>query len=118
MIVWSTVVQGPVGAEGSIAGPSATHAFDTRPAPTEGVTFPALGPGLYRIQVTHRHAGAKRQRVEGADEVYLEPGQRRRVTVVAVDRGDDIGFVPGVYRPAAPSSSLPLAAARWAASPR
>ena len=118
VIVWSTVVQGPVGAEGSIAGPAETLPFDTRPAPAAGVTFPALGPGLYRIQVSHRHAGAKRQRVEGADEIYIEPGARRRVTVVASDRGDDIGLLPVDTRPAAPSPSLPLAAARWAASRR
>jgi hypothetical protein len=115
VIVWSTVVQAPVGAQGTISGPDATLPFDTRPSPAEGVTFPALGPGLYRIDVTHRHVDGSRQRVEGAEEVYLEPGGRRGVTVVAVDRGDDIGFYQ--THPAAPSSRLPLAAAQWGALP-
>lgn len=116
VVVWSTVVQGPVPARGTILGPGATLDFDTRPAPARGATFPALGPGLYKIRVSHRHVGDKLQRVEGAEEVYLEPGAHRGVTVVAVDRGEDIGLVDETP-PAAPSSSLPLAAAWWAGSP-
>ena len=117
VVVWSAHTQKAVPAEGTLTPRSdgTARAFNTRTAPEEGQSISGLAPGAYRVQVTRRFdpTSGKPQRVDGVEEVYLEPGQRAQVTVVVTDREGELGWATSSENsPAASSSRLPRATTR------
>lgn len=108
VIVWSEQLQSAVPAVGTVTGEVGFKAsFDTSNKAAEGQTLTGLEPGRYVVSLHHRVlTKARTKRVDGEEAVYLEPGERRSVTVVAVDREGDIGSAP------ASASTLPASAAR------
>lgn len=116
VVVWSAHLQRAVGAEGTLTARAdgTSRAFSTRGAPDEGQSISGLAPGAYRVQVMRRFDPSGRaQRVDGVEEVYLEPGQHAQVTVVVTDREGELGRGTSPRNsPAASSSRLPRATAR------
>lgn len=114
VVVWSVHLQRAVAAEGTLTSRAdgTRREFATRSDPANGATITGLPAGPYRISVLRRiGADGRAQRVEGAEEVYLEPGARVEVTVVVTDREGELGWIhpssPGVA-----SSHLPLTTPR------
>lgn len=115
VVVWAVHSQRPVPAEGTLTSrlDGTRRDFSTRTNPAEGATLTNLPPGPYRISVLRRFDPAGRaQRVEGYEEVYLEPGGRVEVTIVVSDREGELGWVPEPSSPAVSSSHLPLTTSR------
>ena len=97
VIAWSDHLQRAVPATGTMTflEDETTFALDTSAAgnPAAGHTVSGLESGRYRVTFKHRRTGAKTKGLDGEEVVYLEPGERRAVTVVVVDREDDIGLL-------------------------
>lgn len=93
IIVWSTQTQRPVAATGRLISTTdgLERDIDTRAAPEAGQVITGLAPGPYRLKVLRRHEGAKSQAVEGIEELYLEPGEQRSLTVTATDKPGELG---------------------------
>lgn len=111
VVVWAVHSQRAVPAEGTLTSrvDGSRREFSTRTNPAEGTSITNLPPGPYRISVTRRFdAAGKAQRVEGYEEVYLEPGGRVEVTIVVSDREGELGWAPDPSSPAVSSSHLPL----------
>ncbi|MBX3471337.1 MAG: hypothetical protein KF878_31090 [Planctomycetes bacterium] len=97
VLVWSVHGQRPVAAEGTLTSRADGNRreFNTRANPAQGTSITGLPPGAYRITITRRFDPTGRpQRVEGIEEIYLEPGARAQVTVVVTDREGELGRVP------------------------
>ncbi|MCO5172021.1 MAG: hypothetical protein M9894_37455 [Planctomycetes bacterium] len=113
VVVWSVHGQRPVAAEGTLTSRADGNRreFNTRANPAQGTNITGLPPGAYRITITRRFDPAGRpQRVEGIEEIYLEPGARAQVTVVVTDREGELGRAPtstgGAFRTQDPSSTV------------
>jgi hypothetical protein len=94
VVVWSTYAQGAVAAEGVLTSRStgAQQAVQTsRANPSDGCVLSGLQPGAYRLQITRRFDGSRAQRVEGLEDIYLEPGQSASITIVVTDREGELG---------------------------
>jgi len=93
IIVWSTQTQGPVAAVGRLTSTAdgQEREIDTRRAPETGQIITGLEPGQYRLKVVRRYEGAKTQAVEGTEELYLEPGEQRSLTITATDKPGELG---------------------------
>jgi hypothetical protein len=116
IVVYSAHAQRAVAAEGTLTmrADGSTRAFDTRGTPDEGQAITGLAPGAYRVQISRRFDPSGRaRRVDGVEEVYLEPGQRSQVTIVVIDREGELGRATSPENsPAASSSRLPRATTR------
>lgn len=115
VVVWSVHSQRAVPAEGTLISRAdgTRRDFTTRANPAEGATLTGLPAGPYRITVQRRLEPAGRpQRVEGAEEIYLEPGKRVEVTVVVTDREGELGLLIEPSSPGVSSSYLPLTTPR------
>lgn len=116
VVVWSVHSQRAVPAEGTLTSRSdgARREFTTRTTPDAGATIGNLPPGPYRISISRRfEAGGRAQRVEGVEDIYVEPGSRVEVTIVVTDREGELGRATSRENsPAASSSRLPRATAR------
>lgn len=109
VIVWSKELQGPVAARGTVTPESGDEAlpFDTRQDPASGRTL-TLTPGRYSVVVSHRYLGTGAlQPVTGEQVLYVEPGRRHEVTVVAEDKGE-IGWRKPTQHTNASAPPLPL----------
>jgi hypothetical protein len=93
IIVWSTQTQRPVAATGRLTSTvdGQERDIDTRGASESGQIITGLAPGPYRLKVLRRYEGAKTQAVEGTEELYLEPGEERSLTVTATDKPGELG---------------------------
>ncbi len=93
IVVWSPQTQRPVAATGRLTSSAdgQQRDFDTRAAPEAGQIITGLAPGPYRLQVLRRYEGAKTKAVEGTEEVYLEPGAEKALTITATDKPGELG---------------------------
>lgn len=93
IVVWSTQTQRPVAATGRLTSTTdgQQREIDTRGSPETGQIITGLAPGPYRLQVLRRYEGAKGQAVEGTEELYLEPGEERSLTITATDKPGELG---------------------------
>lgn len=115
IIVWSTHAQAAVAAEGVLTSRAtgAQHAVLTsRASPSEGCVVSGLMPGAYRLQINRRFDGTRAQRVDGAEDIYLEPGQSASITIVVTDREGELGRVFDSRSPSVATSHLPRASRR------
>lgn len=115
VVVWSVHAQRAVPAEGTLTFrvDGTRREFTTRANPAEGASVGNLPPGPYRISILRRFDPAGRaQRVEGTEDVYLEPGARVELTIVVSDREGELGWLPDPSSPAVSSSHLPLTTPR------
>ena len=116
VVVWSVQTQAAVTAEGvltSRSDASQTLVKTPRQDPAEGQMLTGLLPGAYRLQINKRlDPSGRMQRVEGLEDVYLEPGQRAEITIVVTDREGELGM--NSSPPTVPPSHLPRAAERAA----
>src|SRR5262245_21511702 len=92
VIVWSAQVRRAVPATGTITSTADGRArdIDTRTNPEGGQSITGLAPGAYRVQITRRYDGGKTQAVEGIEEIYLEPGSTRELTIVTTDKPGEL----------------------------
>jgi hypothetical protein len=103
VIVWSAHTQRPVAADGLLTciADGTRREINTRTTPDAGTSITDLAPGAYRVQITRRADPSGRpKRVDGVEDIYLEPGQRAEVTIVVTDREGELGL-----RDAEPSST-------------
>lgn len=103
VIVWSAHTQRPVAADGMLTfvADGTRRELNTRTTPDAGTSITDLAPGAYRVQITRRADPSGRpKRVDGVEDIYLEPGQRAEVTIVVTDREGELGL-----RDAEPSST-------------
>jgi hypothetical protein len=115
VVVWSTQTQRPVPATGRLVSTAdgQQRDIDTRSAPETGQVLTGLPPGAYRLQVLRRYEGTKAQAVEGTEEVYLEPGAERALTITATDKPGDLGRrLHQTSSTSVADSSLPLSPTR------
>lgn len=93
VVVWSTQTQRPVAATGWLTSTAdgQQREIDTRGSPETGQIITGLAPGAYRLQVLRRYEGAKAQAVTGTEELYLEPGEQRELTITATDKPGELG---------------------------
>ncbi len=115
IVVWSTQTQRPVAATGRLTSSSdgQQRDFDTRATPETGQVITGLAPGPYRLQVLRRYEGAKTQAVEGTEEVYLEPGAEKALTITATDKPGELGRrTPQTSSTSVADSFLPLSTPR------
>jgi hypothetical protein len=114
VIVWSAQMQAAVPAVGTVTSKAdgTSHEIDTRSDPASGCRVAGLQPGAFEVKIARRFDRAgKPQNVDGVEQVYLEPGATKELTVVATDRGGEVGYLfPST--PDAPPSPRPLTAAR------
>jgi hypothetical protein len=91
VIAWSNHLQRAVPAIGTVTfvDDGTTYALNT--AGDAGQTLTGLEPGRYRVTFRKRKTDGTPKRIDGEEAVYLEPGERRTITVVVVDPKDDIG---------------------------
>lgn len=112
VVVWSAHTQRAVAADGllTFVADGTRREINTRATPTEGTSITGLAPGAYRLQITRRNdPSGKPKRVDGVEDIYLEPGQRAEVTIVVTDREGELGLLR--VEPSSPSVSssfLPL----------
>lgn len=110
VIVWSEHLQRPVAGEGVVAsvGGDFETSLNTRESPDKGQTISGLQPGRYRVRVTARYLpNSGKKAVNGEQVIYLEPGARQQITIVAVDRKGDLGLLDEDTLPAS-TPHLPL----------
>jgi len=103
VVVWSAQTQRAVSADGLLTFVAdGTHReINTRANPAEGTSISGLAPGAYRVQIIRRaDPSGRAKRVDGLEDIYLEPGQRAEVTIVVTDREGELGS-----RNSEPSSS-------------
>lgn len=108
--VWSTAVQAPVPGRGSVVelGSGARQRFDTGGLENISQSFVGLRPGLYEVRAEERWDGRRVKPVQGALRIYLEPGARESVDVIAADQ--TAGSSEGSARHLPPSSESALVA--------
>jgi hypothetical protein len=118
VIVWSAQTNGPVAAIGTVTAKAdgAVRDLDTRADVGSGCRLTGLSPGSFQVKIARRFdKDSKPQAVDGIEEVYLEPGATKEITVVVTDRGGEVGLLgpPGPSdTPVASPSPLPVRAAR------
>lgn len=116
LVVWSAHTQRAVAADGLLTfiSDGTRREINTRATPTEGTSITGLAPGAYRVQITRRNdPSGKQKRVDGVEDIYLEPGQRAEVTIVVTDREGELGLLRVEPSPSSASSSfLPLMTTR------
>lgn len=118
VVVWSAHAQRAVAADGTLTfvADGTRREINTRATPDEGTSITGLAPGAYRVQITRRaDPGGRPKRVDGVEDIYLEPGQQAEVTIVVTDREGELGLHQRTEEPSSTSASssfLPLMTTR------